>query len=182
MKMDARIIYTKNMIKETFLNLLDKAPPDKITVTKICENAEINRSTFYKYYTDPYDLMQQLEDETLEKLHTLAENSNTKSMEHILLLILNEIQANKKYYYRLFYRQDIHVFHEKLILMCCQVINPQISTRKRFSSLKEQEWFYYFIIQGCSYILDCWIRDGMPDDISRVAGFIGKMYDELMNG
>ncbi|MEJ7407930.1 TetR/AcrR family transcriptional regulator, partial [Staphylococcus epidermidis] len=33
---------------------------DEITVQKICEVAEINRSTFYRYFQDKYDLLYSL--------------------------------------------------------------------------------------------------------------------------
>lgn len=180
MKMDIRTRYTKNIIKEVFCNLLKKNPLSRVTVTKICNNAEINRSTFYKYYTDPYDLMQQLEDETLEDLSILAESANNKSIENILYLILSEILEKREYFHCLFYKQDTHSFNEKLLLLCCSIAYPQINIRKRFPSLKEQEWFYYFMIQGSSYILDKWIYDGMQDNISQIAGFMGKIHHELM--
>lgn len=46
------------MIRESFIQLLKEQPVSKITVTKICEMAEINRATFYKYYNDAFDLLQ----------------------------------------------------------------------------------------------------------------------------
>ena len=55
--MDRRTKYTKNIIKETFINLLEKKELNKITVSEICKIADINRSTFYRYYLDVYDLL-----------------------------------------------------------------------------------------------------------------------------
>ena len=55
--MDRRIKYTKKIIKETFINLLEKKDLNKITVSEICKIADINRSTFYRYYLDVYDLL-----------------------------------------------------------------------------------------------------------------------------
>ncbi|ALP35856.1 hypothetical protein ASL14_06395 [Paenibacillus sp. IHB B 3084] len=40
----------------------------KITVTDIINEAKINRSTFYKYYKDKYDLRELLVKSTLEEL------------------------------------------------------------------------------------------------------------------
>ncbi len=45
-KEDRRIRYTKQVIKETFLKLLEKNSFSKITVTELCRMAEINRGTF----------------------------------------------------------------------------------------------------------------------------------------
>ena len=68
MGIDARTRYTKMMIRESFIQLLKEQPVSKITVTKICEIAEINRATFYKYYEDAFDLLQKLEQELLEEI------------------------------------------------------------------------------------------------------------------
>ena len=57
---------TKELIKDTFLNLYQKNTIDKISVRKLCEITGINRSTFYSYYTDIYNLLEQIEDEKFE--------------------------------------------------------------------------------------------------------------------
>ena len=41
-----RVRMTKKIIKDALLELLDKKPLDKITVTDICNTADLNRSTF----------------------------------------------------------------------------------------------------------------------------------------
>jgi DNA-directed RNA polymerase specialized sigma24 family protein len=49
-KEDRRIRYTKQVIKDTLLQLLEKNHFAKITVTELCRRAEINRGTFYLHY------------------------------------------------------------------------------------------------------------------------------------
>ena len=49
-KQDRRTRYTRQTIKDTFLELLKQKSFTKITVTEICKNAEINRGTFYLHY------------------------------------------------------------------------------------------------------------------------------------
>lgn len=40
---------TKKMMKDALLEALEGQPLEKITVTDICERADVNRSTFYSY-------------------------------------------------------------------------------------------------------------------------------------
>ncbi len=56
-KQDRRTRYTKQTIKDTFLELLKQKSFTKITVTEICKNAEINRGTFYLHYYDIHDVL-----------------------------------------------------------------------------------------------------------------------------
>ena len=65
-KQDARVRYTKMMIRNSLLELLRTKPIAKITVTEICEMAGINRATFYAHYSDPSDLLHALESEIIE--------------------------------------------------------------------------------------------------------------------
>lgn len=48
---------SKEAICEALLQCLDEEPFRKITVKKIIERADVNRSTFYKYFLDKYDLL-----------------------------------------------------------------------------------------------------------------------------
>ena len=66
--MDRRTKYTKTIIKDTFLNLLENKDITNITVTEICKEADINRATFYRYYIDIYDLLTKVEEEFTDEL------------------------------------------------------------------------------------------------------------------
>ncbi|MEA4921669.1 MAG: TetR/AcrR family transcriptional regulator [Clostridiaceae bacterium] len=64
-KLDLRVIKTRNNIKNTFILLLNEKDFDQITVQNILEKALINRSTFYKHYTDKFDLAKIITEEIL---------------------------------------------------------------------------------------------------------------------
>ncbi len=66
-KIDARIRYTRKVLKESFLTLLKEKPVNKITVKSVCELAEINRATFYSHYRDCFDLLENIEQEILQE-------------------------------------------------------------------------------------------------------------------
>lgn len=59
--MNQRTKLTKQIIKQSFFALLKEKPISKITVTKICEESGINRTTFCKCYLDVWDLLNQIE-------------------------------------------------------------------------------------------------------------------------
>ena len=66
--MDRRIKYTKKVIKENFLNLLEEKDISNITVKELCMISDINRGTFYRYYIDIYDLLKSIEQEFVEEV------------------------------------------------------------------------------------------------------------------
>ncbi len=56
-KSDRRARKTQSSIKQILIHLLKQKELEKITVTELCELADINRSTFYSHYCDIYELL-----------------------------------------------------------------------------------------------------------------------------
>jgi len=73
--MDLRVIKTKKVIHDSFMELRKTHPLEKVKVKDICEKALINKTTFYKYYTDVFDLSRELENEAMEQYYTASQNS-----------------------------------------------------------------------------------------------------------
>ena len=67
-KENRRVRYTRLALRESLLSLLQSNPINKITVSRICEQADVNRSTFYLYYSDGYDLLEKIEEELYQEL------------------------------------------------------------------------------------------------------------------
>lgn len=64
-KTDRRTIYTKNVIKDSLLALLNHSSYEKITVTALCKQSEITRTTFYLHYDNIDVVLNELLDEAL---------------------------------------------------------------------------------------------------------------------
>lgn len=67
-KNNRRAQYTRKIIKETVLSLLQKESIDSITVTEVCKAADVNRTTFYRYYDDVYLCVDSIETDFLDNL------------------------------------------------------------------------------------------------------------------
>lgn len=66
--MDLRIEKTESAIKNAFLELRSKKALEKITIKELCENAYINKSTFYSHYRDIYELSDTMEAEVVKNI------------------------------------------------------------------------------------------------------------------
>lgn len=64
-KVDRRTKYTINVVKEAFLKLINNEPYSKISVAKLCRQAEITRSTFYLHFDNLTDVLNQVLDDAL---------------------------------------------------------------------------------------------------------------------
>lgn len=66
--MDLRAQKTQKSITDAFFQLRAHKPLEKITVRELCREAPVNRSTFYAYYKDVYDLSEHLENELVRSI------------------------------------------------------------------------------------------------------------------
>lgn len=176
---DARIRYTKMVIKNSFIELLKKKSINKITVKEICELSEINRATFYRYYCDAYDLLEKIEQEFLDELFQNIGSSVQHDFKDTLTLIMISIKANGELYQTLFSENGDKYFPNRIFTLCYK--NIAMNNDKRFEMLSttQQKWLYYFIAQGCSGILNQWIISGMAEPIDEVINFIDKLFQNI---
>lgn len=180
--MDARIRYTNMVIKNSFVQLLREKPLSKITVTGICEKSNINRATFYKYYSDPYDLLKQIEAELILDLQKLIEKANNENVTETLVVTLNKMKENGEIYMALFSDHGDSTFTSQVFSLCYQTTQSRLMDMLPAMTQAQREWFYYFLVQGNSNIMNCWVQNGMREDPLEVAQFMNKLTMTLING
>lgn len=65
MKTDARVKYTKMVLKNALLELMKEKTVNRITVREVCDKAGLNRATFYTHYADCFALLENIENDLL---------------------------------------------------------------------------------------------------------------------
>jgi len=180
MKIDARTRYTNMVIKNSFFQLLKEKPINKITVKSICELSEINRATFYRYYSDPYDLLKQIQAELILELQKLIEKNSLENAADIIIAILNKMRENSELYMILFSEHGDSTFITQILSLSYQTSQSNRESMLPNIPKAQQEWFYYFFAQGCSSILDRWVRGGMREEPAEVSQFIQRVNRTLL--
>lgn len=71
-KTDRRVLLTKGLIKEAFLELKKSHSLADIKVTDLCERAGIGRGTFYRHYRNMNEVLDEVLDEALSQSSSLA--------------------------------------------------------------------------------------------------------------
>lgn len=99
-------IRSRNLIKEAFVEILNEKPIDKITVTDIVRRADINRGTFYAHYVDTKDVLEQIQNEIMEKILQFIGEFKYESLIKDTNLILSKLTK--------YFEQDLN-FYRKLV-------------------------------------------------------------------
>ena len=80
-----RIALTKRLLKEALLRLLKKKELKQITITELCEEADINRITFYRHYETPRDVLEDVGRDMFRDLQdTLAPPTSLQDFERYI--------------------------------------------------------------------------------------------------
>ena len=182
MASDARVRYTKMAIQQQFCNILRDKPLNRVTVKEICDRAEINRATFYRYYTDPYDLLEKMEQEFLKDMFEKIEESASIGTKKVLILMMEKIKENHSLYQALFSENGDRNFIERLFTVCYKEQAVNLHDQLHNLPLEKQELLFYFIAQGCSGILSQWINNGMEMPVDEVADFAEKLINNASQG
>lgn len=71
---DRRQVRTRRRIREAFSSLVMEKAIDKITIKELAERADIDRKTFYLHYAGVGEVLEEVQDELLDKVSHLLED------------------------------------------------------------------------------------------------------------
>lgn len=163
-KENRRVKITKNMLKASFIQLLEHKEISRITIKEICEVADINRSTFYAHYTDQYDLMRKIQDELVENVEAYLSpyiyDQMPRVSEEMMIGIFEYIKRNAGICRLLLSEKgDIHFQKRVLNLVYGKYMDDLINNLK--FNREEANYVYAYSITGSIGVIQKWLNDGM---------------------
>ncbi len=180
-KVDRRVKYTKMVLKESFIELLDKKDISKITIKEICEMADINRTTFYAHYNDQYDLFRKMEDELLDniKVHLAELDQIDNNMNSVLQAekIFEYLKENAKLCKLLLSERGDLGFQKQVMMLVYDKIIAELTDNNTITK-EEAEYVYAFTITGCVGLVQKWF----DEDMKKTPHFMAEMVTELTFG
>ncbi|MBQ6411931.1 MAG: TetR/AcrR family transcriptional regulator C-terminal domain-containing protein [Ruminococcus sp.] len=163
---DRRVVKTKHAIKEAFAKLLTQKDINDITISDIAAEANINRKTFYNYYSGIYEVVGEIEDDIVrlidkevtgigfqnslqspylifEKL-TKVINTDTDFFGYLLGMNANVSLESKiadllKSKFKMFVLQDVEISELRLNLMTEFIISGMVAVYRRWFNSDRSE-------------------------------------------
>ena len=188
---DRRTQYSKRVIKESLFQLMQEKPINTITVKELCERADVNRSTFYAYYTDIYDLDRKIIKEFFKMQRSFinkclaimdtkpdATDLTVKDFYEITLLHLQLVKQNKEIYKFAFYGQantSIQISYDKVFY---SVINKRIPDKYKESFRRA----FTFVSGGTTAVFVRWLLTDCAAPAEELAKSLAYYYYGVFNG
>ena len=181
---------TKQLIKETFISLLDQKPLTQITVKMIVEECGINRNSFYYHYQDLPTLIEEMireeADEIINKYPTI------ESAEAALFAVTDFASKNKKAILHIYNSVNRDIFEQYLWKVCDHIVESYGQTLIKGRKIDEfdKEIIHLFYKSECFGLLINWLDRKMEPDVHKLIsrfcelhrGVIEGMIDRSING
>lgn len=182
MSMDARVRYTKMVIRDAFLSLLREKNVKQITVTELCRLADINRATFYKHYRDAFDLLEQIEAGALEHLQDAARQIQGRDAVTQFVLLLERAREHHGEFAVIASEHGDPDFSRRASDCLYETAREVVFRNLPAGSEEEKAMTCRFLEGGGSGVLDFWLRGGMRQDPEEVAQLIFRLSEAVITG
>lgn len=174
-KNNSRYKLSSEKIETTFLSLILNHKYEDITITQICETANINRSTFYSHYDDINDLTIKIEAKFAKSMASIF-NYGERQTHEAMVEMFTFIKENK-YFYKAFLNIPYITLAETSIK---STILTNVKEKRAISINNDIELFYRanFFGAGIKEICRLWIERDCKESPEEMALIL---YNEYTN-
>ncbi len=175
--MDRRTKYTKKVIQDTLIDLLSEKEITKITVSEICEIADINLATFYRYYLDVYDLLEKIQNEFSEELKDAytKENITEYTVSNFAKALLRVFIENQKLVTILFSNKTTTNFLDDILDIVYETCKEKWEQDLPGISQEDIEYASVFLFNGALGVINYWVKNEFDKDINEIAKIIEQL-------
>lgn len=179
MKSNQRVALTKRLLQEALQRLMKRKPLDKISVSELCDEAQINRATFYRHYNVPRDVLVEMQLQFTERVHTALDmntlvNTPYRYVEQ-LCACLYEHSELVKLFIRNNSEEDMISLFDEFFLMLLKEDDSII--KKRTLDQSEQKLVSAYMAGGGYYMLRRWLLDGIDKTPQQIASLVLSFAD-----
>lgn len=175
-KGNQRTVQTENRIKKVFLDLLGKKEIGSISVSEICREARIHRTTFYVHYKDVADLMDHLVGEMYLQIKELLVEEGKGMRSHGLQKLFDLVGQHREFFRVCIETMGVVEFTFDRLPEELQKNIERIVPEMGFASGEELLYHQIFFCQGLSAVIRRWIAGGCKESPEQMERIIVSEY------
>jgi len=157
-----RVRMTKRLLKDALMELMTQKPLSSISVTDLCNIADVNRSTFYSYYSDTLQLLGEIENDLINQLPAAKPIDGHPDLNGTLVeeftLFFTYVRKHARDFDVLLQTGRIE-FSERIMRTVMDRF-PQQQGKNQNKIITR--WGYLYAMNGVIGILRDWIREDFP--------------------
>lgn len=178
---DRRVKYTKMVLRESLLSILQKKPVSRISVTEVCEAAGLNRGTFYAHYADPYELLTKIENDLYQELESaLAKDVARGDIDMLLANIMGVLDRNRDMCRVLLGENGGTQFINRILGMA-RAFFIQMWTCKKGVPEGTADYIYRYLSAGSVDVVRHWLLNDDARPLGEVARIISGICKSIVS-
>ena len=149
---------TRRLIKTVFAEMLaEKKELGKISVSELCNRADISRGSFYSHYDDIYSVAEDYENELIENFFDNTRLLESKDIMHFIDSIFEFIHQNNDNYRLLCKSNDFLFAAKKLTEIAYGKLLELYHNTHQIKDRSNIELDLHFFLDGlfCEYVKSC---------------------------
>lgn len=169
--------YTRNMIRSVFMDMLEERPLDEITVTDLVNRCEINRKTFYYYYSDLYAVISELFEEEVERAAKAV--GEGESWEKGFLTAVEIAEVHRRAIYHIYHSMSREELERYLSTIAGKIMERYVERESKDIAAHpaDKRIITMFYQSALTQIVLSWIADGMRQDARDLIDRMGMLFD-----
>jgi len=169
---------TRQNLLDAFWGLYCEKGIEKISVREITEKAGYNRGTFYEYFKDVYDVLEQIEKSIIPTLEQIPPISIQSKMHGMPMDSFVELfQKNKKYYLVLLGDHGDPGFASRLKNSLKPLILNEFSNKSRENQI-ELDYVMEYTLSAMIGIMSYWFSQKKKLPNEQLMNLINKLMEE----
>jgi AcrR family transcriptional regulator len=171
-RVDPRVLRTRQLLKDAFVELLQEMDIEKISVNRIAERATINRVTFYLHYRDIPDMLEKMADEMIEDINRIlthaSANQHSKEEEDwpMLVNLLEHFAEHAKFYKVVLASRRTPIFTDRMLRLLTELVTSRIERMGDESILAtagiQKDIAIWYGSSALIGTIVAWLRQDMP--------------------
>lgn len=166
---------SQERIMKVFLNLIQTKEINEISVSDICKQAKLNRSTFYANYIDIYDLVEKIKDRIMEEfIDIYREERIQKRHSYNFLKLFTHIKENQ-IFYKTYFKLNMDINPEFVN------INIEEEAIKFYGTKEYADYHVAFFKAGINAIIQKWLNNNCKESPEEINNIIINEYNKNIN-
>ncbi|WP_305751960.1 TetR/AcrR family transcriptional regulator [Mammaliicoccus sciuri] len=183
---DRRVRKSKRAIKQAFIQLLKENNLDRITIQQISDIADVNRGTFYLNYEDKYALLDEMENEQIEKIKGFVDirkmDLSTKTSDRfiedfankIIKNVITHIEHNIEFYQVILNLERKSQIEEQLADIVRSNIKHLIGDKDNVFGIPENYYLSY-VVGSMMSMIKYWVSDENRVSVEELVSYVSTI-------
>ena len=176
-KVDVRIVKSKESLMSALIVLMGKKKLEELTISEICQEADVNRNTFYSHYSSVRELFEEMNGKYMEALFTSAkvfDEPNDSTIKN-LVNVLDKMKE-KGNLTKIIFSESNSIKHLNTLLQILFPTSIIDNPKSEYLSLEES---HAFLIGGITSLILRWIENDFQESPKNFGRKIFNFIEEI---